>query len=197
MPLRRPAAAEIAATLAGLHEPFTYPEVAATRNFGSPLPRELGDAYDVDSYTFSLGTGRSRFEAAGEALFAWRHFEIRWLQIYGAVAPARPGQVVATLVGLPGFWWLNPCRVVWTHRPEEPVDSVGFAYGTLPGHAECGEERFVVSFDPENGRVTYEIAAFSRPATPLSKLGYPFARRLQRRFARASARALTQGLPNA
>ena len=69
---------------------------------------------------------------------------------------------------------------------------MAYAYGTLGGHAECGEERFRVSIDPTSEQVLYEIAAFSRPALLLSKLGYPFARRLQKRFALSSAHALAR-----
>ena len=69
---------------------------------------------------------------------------------------------------------------------------MAFAYGTLGGHAESGEERFRVPLDPPSERVVYEIAAFSRPAVLLSKLGYPLARRLQKRFAASSAQALAR-----
>jgi len=123
---------------------------------------------------------------------AWRHFEIPWLELHGASSPATPGQVVASLVSFAGLWFLNPCRVVYTEFPPGPVNVVAFAYGTLQGHVECGEERFQVSFDPSTGEVKYEITAFSRPAVLLSKLGYPFARRLQKRFAESSAKALTR-----
>ena len=100
--------------------------------------------------------------------------------------------MVATLVSVGGLWFFNPCRVVYTEFPAGTADVAAFAYGTLQGHAECGEERFQVSFDPTTGEVKYEIFAFSRPATVLSKLGYPFARRLQRRFAESSATALAR-----
>jgi uncharacterized protein (UPF0548 family) len=75
-----------------------------------------------------------------------------------------------------------------------PADefSSEFAYGTLPGHVESGEERFRVSLDPASDRVVYQIAAFSRPAVLLSKLGYPLARRIQKRFATSSAEALAR-----
>ena len=43
-----------------------------------------------------------------------------------------------------------PCRVVYV--VDEP-DRRGFAYGTLPGHAESGEELFMVRFDPATGRL--------------------------------------------
>ena len=63
-----------------------------------------------------------------------------------------------------------PCRVVYV--VDEP-DRRGFAYGTLPGHAESGEERFVVRYDPATDEVCAEVEAFSRHATWWSKLGSP------------------------
>lgn len=51
----------------------------------------------------------------------------------------------------------------------------GFAYGTLPGHPEAGEERFLIHFDT----VRATIRAFSRPARWYTKLGAPLARRIQ------------------
>jgi uncharacterized protein (UPF0548 family) len=68
-----------------------------------------------------------------------------------------------------------PCRVVWVL--DEP-DRRGFGYGTLPGHPESGEESFVVSLRPDD-EVRYELRAFSRPATRLSRLGGPISRRVQ------------------
>jgi uncharacterized protein (UPF0548 family) len=68
-----------------------------------------------------------------------------------------------------------PCRVVWA--VDEP-DRRGFGYGTLPGHPESGEESFVVSLRPD-GAVVYELRAFSRLATPFSRLGAPVSRRVQ------------------
>lgn len=82
-----------------------------------------------------------------------------------------------------------PCRVVWT--VEEP-DRIGFAYGTLPGHPECGEESFVVSMDAA-GDVWFEVAAFSRLAAWYARLGRPVAALLQHlaieRYLRVVARA--------
>ena len=66
----------------------------------------------------------------------------------------------------------------------------GFGYRTLPGHAECGEERFSVEWNREDGCVYCDVFAFSRPKHPLTWLGYPFARALQRRFARDSKRVM-------
>jgi uncharacterized protein (UPF0548 family) len=71
-----------------------------------------------------------------------------------------------------------------------PVARFGFAYGTLPGHAESGEERFLVEWDRTGDAVRYDVLAFSRPRHPLARLGYPLTRRAQRRFARDSAAAM-------
>jgi uncharacterized protein (UPF0548 family) len=186
----RPSASEIEAALGRPGQPFSYAEVGATGDVFAPIPPELARRYDIDRGRFLLGSGDAVFAKAGAALLAWRHFDIPWLELFGAKTPATTGQTVATLVSVAGLWFLNPCRVVFTATSgTAPV--VGFAYGTLRGHAECGEERFVVSQDPADGRVWYEIAAFSRPARWATRLGYPFARRLQRRFRAASARALS------
>ena len=73
---------------------------------------------------------------------------------------------------------------------EGPIVRFGFAYGTLPDHAEKGEERFSVEWHHEDNSVWYDILAFSRPNHPLARLGLPLTRRLQRRFARDSKRAM-------
>ena len=57
----------------------------------------------------------------------------------------------------------------------------GFAYGTLPDHAERGEERFMIEWLADDS-VWYDIYAFSRPQKAIVKLGLPLARRLQKRF---------------
>jgi uncharacterized protein (UPF0548 family) len=74
-----------------------------------------------------------------------------------------------------------PCRVV--DVVDEP-DRRGFAYGTLPGHPETGEERFMAQRDPRTGKVTATICAFSNPATWVTRLGGPVARLVQRLMTR-------------
>ena len=187
--LRRPSVSAIAARLELEDQHFTYPEVAATANLGSQFSDTLRATYDVDRRSFPLGVGKSLFGRARSALADWDHLNIPWLEIHGASSRVHSGQTVGTLISVGGLWFWNPCRVVYA---ELSVDSnvAAFAYGTLRGHPECGEERFAVSFDPITEEVVYEISAFSRPATLLAKLGYPFVRKLQRRFAESSAEAL-------
>jgi len=66
----------------------------------------------------------------------------------------------------------------------------GFAYGTLPGHPESGEERFVVRHDPVTSAVYAEVSAFSRPATWYSKAGGPFTSLAQRLMNKRYVRAV-------
>lgn len=80
-----------------------------------------------------------------------------------------------------------PCRVVYL--VDEP-DLRGFGYGTLPGHPECGEERFVVRRDPATDAVFAEVSAFSRPATWWSKAGGPVVKIGQRVIAKRYLRAV-------
>ena len=69
-----------------------------------------------------------------------------------------------------------PTRVVYVI--DEP-DRRGFAYGTLPGHPESGEEVFIV--ERQAGSTSVEVRAFSRPGRWFTRLGAPVARRIQRR----------------
>jgi uncharacterized protein (UPF0548 family) len=99
--------------------------------------------------------------------------------------------VVAVLVRHLGFWSLNACRVL--ERIGKPGDTTfGFSYGTLMNHAECGEEMFQVSLEPQTGAVSYSIRAVSRPRALLARLGYPVTRSFQARFRRDSAAAMTR-----
>ena len=97
------------------------------------------------------------------------------------------GGALARILGL---WWVNACRIVYLVDEQAPVSRFGFAYGTLPEHAESGEERFTVEWHEDDDTVWYDILAFSRPHQLLARLAYPYVRRLQKRFARDSAAAM-------
>ena len=105
-------------------------------------------------------------------------------------APLEVGTTVGALARHYGFWSLNPTRIAYFVEETGAVERFGFGYGTLPGHAERGEERFSVEWNRKDGSVHYDVLAFSRPKHPLAWLGYPLARALQRRFAQDSKRAM-------
>jgi uncharacterized protein (UPF0548 family) len=64
-----------------------------------------------------------------------------------------------------GFCWsLNPCRVVYVlEETGGEIERYGFAFGTLPGHSEEGEERFTVERRRADDSVWYELLSFARP----------------------------------
>lgn len=169
---------------------FSYPAVGATAS--TPPP-----GYVVDRTRVKLGQGEADFRAACDALQAWRQFDLGWVQAWPDDTPLKVGQVVAVLGRAIGLWWLNACRIVYVVRETEPVRRFGFAYGTLPAHAESGEERFLIEWDPATGEVWYDILAFSRPQLLTTRLGYPLVRRAQRRFARESAARMQRAVAEA
>jgi uncharacterized protein (UPF0548 family) len=186
--LRKPYAERLRGFLAAQSKlGLTYPAVGATAS----VPPA---GYVVDRTRIKLGEGAGAFAAARAALGRWEQFRLGWVEAWPAETPIQAGQVVAVVARLLGLWWLNACRIVYTVDEEGPVRRYGFAYGTLPGHAESGEERFAVEWREADGAVWYDILAFSRPRQLPARLGYPLARRLQKRFARGSAAAMQRAV---
>lgn len=84
-----------------------------------------------------------------------------------------------------------PVRIIYLI--DEPTRR-GFAYGTLPGHPESGEEAFVVE-QRDDDSVWLTIRGFSRPAHPALWLVHPVLRLAQAIFTSRYAHALTRPLP--
>jgi uncharacterized protein (UPF0548 family) len=93
-----------------------------------------------------------------------------------------------------GLWWLNACRIVYVVEESGPLNKFGFAYGTMPGHVESDEERFLIEWDQDTDRVCFDILAFSKPNQFWSRLGYPLIRRCQQRFGRDSAASMFRAI---
>ena len=156
--------------------PLTYPEVGATAGPPPPGYRHLG-------FVSRVGAGHQRFEEAADAVMHWGMQRGAGLRVEASSEVVTVGAVVVVKMG----FLKAPCRVVYVI--DEP-DVRGFAYGTLPGHPESGEERFVVRHDPVTAAVFAEVSAFSRPATWWSKAGGPFTSLAQRVIAKRYVRAV-------
>lgn len=154
---------------------FTYAAVGAT-NTTPPA------GFRVDHNRIQLGHGEEVYKRAVEALKKWRQFELGWVTIVPRDVPIEVGATVAVKARAFGTWSLSAARVVYVI--DEPR-RFGFAYGTLQDHVECGEERFLIEWLADDS-VWYDIFAFSKPRHPLVRLSAPFARLLQKRFARES-----------
>jgi uncharacterized protein (UPF0548 family) len=180
---RRPGAAAVARHLEAQRGlPHTYDAVGATRD---GLPDGGPPGFVVDRNAAIVGTGGRAFAAGTAALRRWAMFPA-WTRVLPEGAPIAEGTQVCVVAHAVGLWWLAASRIVYVI--DEPR-RFGFAYGTLPGHVECGEERFLVEWHADD-RVEYSLLAFSRPRHWAARLATPLARRLQRRFARDSVAAM-------
>jgi uncharacterized protein (UPF0548 family) len=124
------------------------------------------------------------------ALRRWGQFALGWVEAWSPDTPIQSGEVVAVMGRAIGMWWLNACRIVYVVDESGPISKFGFAYGTLPGHVESGEERFLIEWNRGENSVWYDILAFSRPNHFLTRIGYPMVRRTQKRFGRDSAASM-------
>jgi uncharacterized protein (UPF0548 family) len=70
----------------------------------------------------------------------------------------------------------------------DEADRTGFAYGTLEGHAEAGEELFLAE-SLDDGRVRLSVRIQARPITWAARLASPLVSLLQRLAARRYLRA--------
>lgn len=176
----------------GLHEKLHHWKEAPlsySHRRGIENPPSAG--FIVDDHRVTLGRGQDVYQRACLALDRWQMFPA-WASVarepHTDGQPQQLGQVVAMVTRIAGLWWVNPCRVL--QRCDGPAHH-GFVYGTLPEHAECGEERFRVCMEAD-GTVWYEIKAFSRPRHLLVWLAFPLARWFQLRFVRDSRALMVQ-----
>ena len=146
---------------------------------GTVLTDEHPRGYRVLLREGVIGTA-ARFDVAAEAVLDWqvqRRSGIAALSDSGDDAP-RPSEGLEGAVVVPvlGATVRAPFRVT---RLIQEADRIGFAYGTLPGHPEVGEEAFLVR--RVGNETVFELRALSRPAFPYS-LAAPVGLLLQQRF---------------
>ncbi|WP_326546987.1 DUF1990 domain-containing protein [Mycolicibacterium sp. ND9-15] len=156
--------------------PLTYPEVGATAGV-------LPSGYHHVHKSAVIGHSRGRFEDAAAAGMRWGMLRGAGVRVEATTETAEVGAEVIVHLGPIGA----PCRVVYVVAED---NARGFAYGTLPGHAESGEELFLVRYDPASGQVSAVVRAFSRHATWWSRLGSPVASLVQRVVTERYLRAL-------
>jgi uncharacterized protein (UPF0548 family) len=169
---------------------FTYPHVGATTS-RPHSPLQTPHSYTVDHNRVELGKGATTFDRAKAALQRWQQFNLGWLEAFPDDTPIRAGETVLVIARAGGLWWTNAARIVYTIDEESAsAYRFGFAYGTLPGHVESGEERFLIEWDRETDVVNFDILAFSRPRHFLVRLNRRRARAMQKRFAAEAAAAM-------
>lgn len=146
---------------------LTYAEVGAT---AGPLP----PGYAHLRRTAVIGSGDAAFDRAGAAVLDWAVQRRAGIRVTSSTPGAQLDTVGVLRIGWGPVAVRAPFRVV---RVIDEADRRGFAYGTLPGHPERGEEAFVV--ERVGDTVSIVITAFSRPATVLARLGGPVTSKIQ------------------
>lgn len=149
----------------------TYEPVGATR------VRLRRPGFTTQRHERRLGDGPDAFAAGADGLRRWEAHRRAEARLVPEAPPLEAGATVLIAVRLVGLHVVVPCRIVYV--TDEP-GRFGFAYGTLPGHLEAGEESFHV--EQRGDGAFFVINGFFRIVHPLARLGGPVSRRLQLGF---------------
>lgn len=175
--LRRPPAARLDALLVEMSTlPLSYADVEMTRRDRPPA------GYGHEHQRVELAID---FPTAREAVITFATHRLPYLFVHPPDARATVGTTVLVVARVGPLWTINPCRIVYV---EDTTDRFTYAYGTLPGHSEHGEETFTVERTATG--VVAETIAYSRPQDLLARIGSPVAHRFQAKVKRDYMAAL-------
>jgi uncharacterized protein (UPF0548 family) len=124
---------------------------------GSTLDPLRWDLRAVRSRHVEVGRGRAAFDAARTAVRTW----VPQRALGAGITPAEQGialdETIVLVLRRGPLFVVAPTRVVAVI--DEPR-RFAFAYGTLPGHPESGEESFMVEWLPDDAvRATIRVQA--------------------------------------
>jgi uncharacterized protein (UPF0548 family) len=146
----------------------------------------LPAGYHQFTRSVPIGYGHELFVAAGDVVRQWQVQLGAGLQVSASSPTAVAGTVLLLGLGIGSLRLRAPCRVVYA--VDEPRRR-GFAYGTLAGHPESGEEAFMIEHHGDDS-VSFRITAFSRPATRLATIAGPLGAVVQRQITARYLRSL-------
>ena len=172
-----------AALEAAGRDALSYGHVGSTVNGRAP--------FTVSERVFTrevVGT----LEDARAALSAWAPHRGIHAAIEPGDAPLIEGTTLLVVAPFGPFEILAPDRIV---AVIDEHDRFGFAYGTLRGHAEVGEELFLAELVAA-GRLRLTVRIHAGPGTRLARIGSPlvssFQRAAARRYLRSWAAAIEE-----
>jgi uncharacterized protein (UPF0548 family) len=182
--LRRPTTEQLSPLLdRWRHESLTYSPV------GVSLTSETPDGLRRHAWNITLPAGA--FDAGADAIRSWSVHRGAGL-VVATDGELVEGVTVVMSAPMPVGFVDLACRVV---AVIDETDRFGFAYGTLPMHAERGEESFVISRTSEGA--VFEVRAASSHAHPVTRALPAIGDRLQdaavKRYLVAMQRAVAGG----
>jgi uncharacterized protein (UPF0548 family) len=161
---------------------LTYADVGATAQ--ARVPEGFAGLEDT-AYA-----GRADLlDRAGEFVLGFGMQRAAGFEVLTEVRRAKPGALVVLRLRVGPLRLAAPTRVL---RVVEEPDRRGFAYGTLEGHPESGEEEFLVERRGEE--LWASVRAFSRPGRWFTRAGARVATRIQRRATRAYVASVREHL---
>ncbi len=170
---------------------FTYTEQGLTHDCRWP------EGYRRTHHRIVVGEGLDAYRKLADGLLTWGLQRGAGLKVDAETERAVVGTRVVSRIGMGPLHLDAPCRVVWVEEPDDNKESpqqAGFAYGTLRGHPERGEEAFIAELTAD-GLVFVEIRAYSSHSNWFYRAGAPVAMVTQwfitRRYL-AAARRLAQ-----
>lgn len=161
----------------------------------TPTYAHVGSTLDVRHHSdrparqevrLSIGSGENTFDAAREALRAWHPQKSLGASIVPPESRPDLGETVVLELGIGRARLVVPNRIVAV--VDEP-DRYGYAYGTLPGHPERGEELFLIERMADD-QVVFTIRVDAKAADQLRMLTFairPLQRAALRRYLSAVA----------
>ena len=138
-----------------LDSPLSYPEVGTSLG-------ALPVGYRHDSSDVWLGESDAAFRRATQGLTEWQAHRAAGVRVYPPDATLATGTTVALALPLFGVHALAACRIVAVIRE---ASRFGFAYGTVAGHPERGEEAFVVERIGDTVRFRITVLLEARRST--------------------------------
>ncbi|WP_211247644.1 DUF1990 family protein [Cryptosporangium arvum] len=158
---------------------WNYPEIGAVGRGERP------PGYGHFTHRVRLG-GPDHFPTAVDALFTGRMHARAGIRLRASAPAVAPGVVLVQRLRVGPIVVVAPVRLLEVVRED---DRAWMTYGTLRGHPEQGEERFLI----ERGEaVTFTITGFVRPAAWYARLGAPVSHFYQRLITRRYLRALRE-----
>ena len=137
-----------------------------------------------------VGRGAALFSDAALAVLGWQVQLRSGIEVSSSSPTVLPDTVAMLVIHAGPIRLSAPARVVYVI--DEP-NRQGFAYGTLPGHPQSGEEAFVVE-RAEDDSVSLNITVFAKPVSSLMRLAGPFGRFAQSRATDRYFRSLTEAI---
>jgi uncharacterized protein (UPF0548 family) len=114
---------------------YTFGGATHPQRYSPPL------GYTLDHNRVCLGTGEAVFKRAVTNLEHWQMYHTGWTFIQ--TKTLHEGMCNSLLAKHFGFYSLHVLKVIYIVREARHV---AFSVGTLPGHAQQGEERFLVEW---------------------------------------------------